>query len=164
MCPGALAAAWPDRGWHLGLTTAPVRALGILVGTAVLAVIAAISLGADLPAPVDSARRGGGVRDDGHRHLHRRATGRPVYQREQGPRVRASLSLFLCVGNCLAVAALSLAGRLPAAAVEVGLFFLACAAVGLATGPWFRRFLDAGRIRAGGAADRGGLGGHFDHP
>ena len=61
--------------------------------------------------------------------------------------MRASLSLFLCVGNCLAVAALALAGRLPAPAVEVGLFFMACAGAGFAAGAWFRRFLDAGRLR-----------------
>ena len=130
------------------LTAVPVRALGILVGTAVLAVIAATSLGADLPRNRWTLLAAGVV--SGTTGTATSIGGPPVallYQREQGPRVRASLSLFLCVGNCLAVAALALAGRLPAAAVEVGLFFMACAAAGLAAGAWFRRFLDAGRIR-----------------
>jgi len=51
------------------------------------------------------------------------------------------------VGNSLAIAALAVAGRMPARDVGAGLIFLACAAVGLAAAARFRRFLDAGRIR-----------------
>ncbi|HXZ72035.1 MAG TPA: sulfite exporter TauE/SafE family protein, partial [Streptosporangiaceae bacterium] len=71
-----------------------------------------------------------------------------LYQREHGARVRATLSLFLCVGNSLAIAALAAAGRMPARDVGAGLIFLACAAVGLAAAARVRRFLDGGRIRA----------------
>jgi hypothetical protein len=71
-----------------------------------------------------------------------------LYQRERGARVRATLSFFLFVGNSLAIAALAVAGRMPARDVGAGLIFLACAAVGLAAAARFRRFLDAGRIRA----------------
>jgi uncharacterized membrane protein YfcA len=71
-----------------------------------------------------------------------------LYQREHGPRVRATLSLFLFLGNSLAIAALAVAGRMPASDVEAGLIFLACAGIGLAAAARFRRFIDAGRIRA----------------
>ena len=52
------------------------------------------------------------------------------------------------MGNSLAIAALAVAGRMTARDVEAGLIFLACAAAGLAAAAGFRRFLDAGRIRA----------------
>jgi hypothetical protein len=37
---------------------------------------------------------------------------------------------------------------MPARDVEAGLIFLACAAIGLVAAARFRRFLDAGRMRA----------------
>jgi uncharacterized protein len=152
---------WPGVSWALCgrlagtavgvwlVTTVPVQALGILVGVAVLAVIAATSLGSDLPRNRWTLIAAGVV--SGTTGTATSIGGPPVallYQREQGARVRASLSLFLCVGNSLAIAALALAGHMPGRDVEAGLIFLACAAVGLAAAAGFRRFLDAGRIRA----------------
>jgi uncharacterized membrane protein YfcA len=152
---------WPGASWALGgriagtaagvwlVTAVPVRALGILVGAAVLAVIAITTLGAELPRNRWMLLAAGVV--SGTTGTATSIGGPPVallYQREYGPRVRATLSFFLFVGNSLAIAALALAGRLPARDVEAGLVFLACAAAGFAAAPRFRRFLDAGRIRA----------------
>jgi len=131
------------------LTAVPVQALGILVGAAVLAVIAAGSLGRELPRNRWTLLGAGVV--SGTTGTATSIGGPPVallYQRERGARVRATLSLFLCVGNSLAIAALAVAGRMPARDVEAGLIFLACAAVGLVAAARFRRFLDAGRMRA----------------
>ena len=152
---------WPGVSWALAgrvagtaagiwlLTAVPVQALGLLVGVAVLAVIAAGSLGLELPRNHWTLLGAGVV--SGTTGTATSIGGPPVallYQRERGARVRATLSLFLCVGNSLAIAALAAAGRMPARDVGAGLIFLACAAVGLAAAARFRRFLDGGRIRA----------------
>jgi uncharacterized protein len=152
---------WPGVSWALAgrvagtaagiwvLATVPVRALGILVGTAVLLVIAVTSLGTDLPRNRWTLLAAGVV--SGTTGTATSIGGPPVallYQREHGPRVRASLSLFLCIGNTLALAALAAAGRLPGRAVEVGLVFVGCAVAGLVAAAWLRRYLDAGRMRA----------------
>ena len=151
---------WPGVSWALAgrvagtavgiwlVTAVPVQALGILVGGAVLAVIAAGSLGRELPRNRWTLVGAGVV--SGTTGTATSIGGPPVallYQREHGARVRATLSLFLCVGNSLAIAALAVAGRMTARDVEAGLIFLACAAVGLAAATRFRRFLDGGRIR-----------------
>jgi len=152
---------WPGVSWALAgriagtaagiwlVTAVPVQALGILVGAAVLAVIAAGSLGRELPRNRWTLLGAGVV--SGTTGTATSIGGPPVallYQRERGARVRATLSLFLCVGNSLAIAALAVAGRMPAPDVGAGLIFLGCAAAGLAAAARFRRFLDAGRIRA----------------
>ncbi len=152
---------WPGVSWALAgrlagtaagiwvLTVVPLRALGILVGTVVLAVVAVTSLGIDLPRNRWTLLTAGVV--SGTTGTATSIGGPPVallYQREHGPRLRASLSLFLCAGNSLALAALALTGHLPVRDVETGLIFLACAAAGVAVAARFRRFLDAGRIRA----------------
>ena len=151
---------WPGVSWALAgrvagtavgiwlVTAVPVQALGILVGGAVLAVIAVGSLGRELPRNRWTLVGAGVV--SGTTGTATSIGGPPVallYQREHGARVRATLSLFLCVGNSLAIAALAVAGRMTARDVEAGLIFLACAAVGLAAATRFRRFLDGGRIR-----------------
>ena len=151
---------WPGVSWALAgrvagtavgiwlVTAVPVQALGILVGGAVLAVIAVGSLGRELPRNRWTLVGAGVV--SGTTGTATSIGGPPVallYQREHGARVRATLSLFLCVGNSLAIAALAVAGRMTARDVEAGLIFFACAAVGLAAATRFRRFLDAGRIR-----------------
>jgi uncharacterized membrane protein YfcA len=152
---------WPGVSWALAgrlagtaagiwvLTVVPPRALGILVGTVVLAVVTVTSLGIDLPRNRWTLLTAGVV--SGTTGTATSIGGPPVallYQREHGPRVRASMSLFLCAGNSLALTALALTGHLPIRDVETGLIFLACAAAGLAIAARFRRFLDAGRIRA----------------
>ena len=152
---------WPGVSWALAgrvvgtaggiwlLTTVPVQALGILVGVAVLAVIAAGSLGLELPRNHWTLLGAGVV--SGTTGTATSIGGPPVallYQREHGARVRATLSLFLFAGNSLAIAALAVTGHMTARDVEAGLIFLACAGVGLVAAARFRRFIDAGRIRA----------------
>jgi uncharacterized protein len=154
-------ADWPGVSWALAgrlagtavgiwlVSSVPVRALGILVGGAVLGVITLSGLGAVLPRNRWTLLTAGVI--SGTTGTATSIGGPPVallYQREHGPRVRATLSLFLCVGNSLAVAALALSGHLPAHDLGLGAFFLACAAGGLAAAARFRRYLDAGRIRA----------------
>ena len=151
---------WPGVSWALGgrlvgtaagiwlVTAVPVPALGVLVGAAVLAVIAVTVLGGELPRNRWTLLTAGVV--SGTTGTATSIGGPPVallYQREAGARVRASLSLFLSAGNSLALAALALTGHLPARDLEAGLVFLACAGAGLAAAARFRRFLDAGRIR-----------------
>lgn len=152
---------WPGVSWALAgrlagtaagiwvVTVVPVRALGIVVGAAVLGVIALSSIGAALPRNRWTLLAAGIV--SGTTGTSTSIGGPPVallYQAEHGPRVRATLSFFLCVGNSLAVAALAATGHLPARDLGVGLIFLICAAGGLLAAARFRRFLDAGRIRA----------------
>jgi uncharacterized membrane protein YfcA len=151
---------WPGVSWALAgrlagtaagiwlVTAVPVPALGVLVGAAVLAVIAVTVLGGELPRNRWTLLTAGVV--SGTTGTATSIGGPPVallYQREAGARVRASLSLFLSAGNSLALAALALTGHLPARDLEAGLVFLACAGGGLAAAARFRRFLDAGRIR-----------------
>ena len=152
---------WPGVSWALAgrvvgtaggiwlLTTVPVQALGILVGVAVLAVIAAGGLGLELPRNHWTLLGAGVV--SGTTGTATSIGGPPVallYQREHGARVRATLSLFLFAGNSLAITALAVTGHMTARDVEAGLIFLACAGVGLVAAARFRRFIDAGRIRA----------------
>lgn len=152
---------WPGVSWALAgrlagtaagiwvLAVVPLRALGILVGTMVLAVVAVTGLGVDLPRNRWTLLTAGVV--SGTTGTATSIGGPPVallYQREHGPQVRASMSLFLCVGNSIAITALAIAGRLPARDVATGLIFLACAVAGLVAAARLRRFLDAGRIRA----------------
>jgi uncharacterized membrane protein YfcA len=151
---------WPGVSWALAgrlagtaagiwlVTAVPVPALGVLVGAAVLAVIAVTALGGELPRNRWTLLTAGVV--SGTTGTATSIGGPPVallYQREAGARVRASLSLFLSAGNSLALAALALTGHLPSRDLEAGLVFLACAGGGLAAAARFRRFLDAGRIR-----------------
>src|SRR5262252_1657092 len=151
---------WPGVSWALAgrmagtaagiwlLAAVPVQALGVLVGGAVLAVIAVGGLGRELPRNRWTLLGAGVV--SGTTGTATSIGGPPVallYQRERGPRVRATLSFFLFVGNSLAIAALALAGQLPVRDLEAALVFLVCAAAGFAVAPRFRRFLDAGRTR-----------------
>jgi len=70
-----------------------------------------------------------------------------LYQREQGPAVRATLSLFFMIGSCIALAALAVSGHLPARDVATGLLLAACAAAGFACASRLRQFLDHGWTR-----------------
>src|SRR5580704_7597645 len=71
-----------------------------------------------------------------------------LYQSEDGPRVRATLSMFFIVGNSLALCALAVTGHLPGRDVRAGLVFTGCAVAGFAVAAGLRRFIDAGRTRA----------------
>lgn len=71
-----------------------------------------------------------------------------VYQRETGPRIRATLSVFFCVGSVISLAALASAGHLPGRAVTAGAGLIPFVAAGFGLSAPLRRYLDNGRMRA----------------
>lgn len=125
-----------------------VRALGIIVGMVVLAAVAASAFGSWLPRNRWTLLAAGVI--SGTTATSTSIGGPPVallYQREGGPRVRATLSVFLSVGNAVALTALAVSGHLPGRDIVMGLLLIACAAAGFAAAPRVRRFLDGGRVR-----------------
>jgi uncharacterized membrane protein YfcA len=127
----------------------PLRALGLFIGGAVLAVVILTSLGASLPRNGATLLAAGTV--SGVSGTATSIGGPPVallYQHESGPRVRATLSVFLFTGNLLALVALAVSGHLPGRDIPAGLVLLACAGAGFAAAAGLRRYLDGGRIRA----------------
>jgi uncharacterized membrane protein YfcA len=130
------------------LAAVSLRALGIVVGGMVLAVVVLSAVKAAVPRNRGTLLTAGVI--SGVTGTATSIGGPPVallYQSESGPRVRATLSVFFCVGNSLAVAALAATGHMPGRDVAFGLMFLGCAAAGFAVAAGLRRFLDAGRTR-----------------
>jgi hypothetical protein len=124
-----------------------VRALGLVVASMVLAVIALSCLHLVVPKNRWTLLAAGAV--SGTTGTATSIGGPPiglVYQREDGPTIRATLSLYFAVGNLLALGALALAGHLPAGAVHMGLILTPCALAGFAIASGLRRFLDRGHI------------------
>jgi len=160
---------WPGVSWALAgrvagtlggiwvLAVVSLRALGIVVGGMVLAVVL-LSLARAVVPRNRGTLLGAGV-ISGVTGTATSIGGPPVallYQAESGPRVRATLSVFFCAGNSVALAALAAAGHLPGRDVTAGLVFVGCAAAGFAVAARLRRFLDAGRTRAAVLAAAGG--------
>jgi len=133
--------------WVLAVMS--LRMLGIVVGAVVLAVVALSVREAVLPRNPATLVTAGVI--SGVTGTATSISGPPVallYQDQNGPRVRATLSVYFIAGNSIGLAALALSGHLPARDVVVGLVFIGCAAVGFAVAAGLRRFLDAGRTRA----------------
>ena len=133
--------------WVLAVVS--LRALGIVVGGMVLAVVVLSIRAAVVPRNRVTLVAAGVI--SGVTGTATSIGGPPVallYQDESGPRVRATLSFYFTVGNSVALAALALSGHLPAQDVVAGLVFVGCAAAGFAAAAGLRRFLDAGRTRA----------------
>jgi hypothetical protein len=125
-----------------------VRALGFAVAGMVLAVIALSCLHLVVPKNRWTLVTAGVV--SGTTGTATSIGGPPiglVYQRENGPTIRATLSLYFAVGNLLALAALALTGHLPAKAVYTGLILTPCAVAGFVIASGLRQFLDRGHIR-----------------
>jgi len=126
-----------------------LRALGIVVGGMVLAVVALSIREAVVPRNRVTLVTAGVI--SGVTGTATSIGGPPVallYQDQSGPRVRATLSVYFAIGNSIALAALAATGHLPGRDVVVGLVFVGCAAAGFAAAAGLRRFLDAGRTRA----------------
>ena len=153
-------ADWPGISWamagRVAGTVAGVwvvaalseRLLGAVIGGVVLGVVALTALGAFLPRNRWTLLTAGVI--SGTAGTATSIGGPPVallYQRESGPRGRATLAAFLALGTALALTALAVTGHLPGRDVAVGLILLGCAAAGFAAAGPVRRFLDAGRIR-----------------
>jgi len=157
----ALHTDWPGVSWALTgrvagtvggiwvLAAVSLRALGIVVGTMVLAVVALSIREAVVPRNRVTLVTAGVI--SGVTGTATSIGGPPVallYQSEDGPRVRATLSMFFIVGNSLALCALAVTGHLPGRDVLAGLVFTGCAVAGFAVAAGLRRFIDAGRTRA----------------
>jgi len=157
----ALHTDWPGVSWALAgrvagtvggiwvLAAMSLRALGIVVGGMVLAVVALSIREAVVPRNRVTLVTAGVI--SGVTGTATSIGGPPVallYQDQSGPRVRATLSVYFTIGNSIALAALAATGHLPERDVVVGLVFVGCAAVGFAAAAGLRRFLDAGRTRA----------------
>jgi uncharacterized protein len=162
-------ADWPGVSWALAgrvagtvggiwvLAVASLRALGIVVGGMVLAVVALSLRQAVVPRNRVTLVTAGVV--SGVTGTATSIGGPPVallYQDQSGPRVRATLSVYFVIGNSVALAALALSGRLPGRDILAGLVFIGCATVGFAVAAGLRRFLDAGRTRAAVLASAAG--------
>ena len=156
----ALHTDWPGVSWALAgrvagtvggiwvLAVVSLRALGVVVGGMVLAVVVLSIREAVVPRNRITLVTAGVI--SGVTGTATSIGGPPVallYQDQSGPRVRATLSVFFTVGNSLALAALAVTGHLPGRDVLAGLVFVGCAAIGFAAAAGLRRFLDAGRTR-----------------
>ncbi|HEY3686333.1 MAG TPA: sulfite exporter TauE/SafE family protein [Streptosporangiaceae bacterium] len=71
-----------------------------------------------------------------------------VYQHAPGPRIRATLALFFCVGSGFSLGSLGVAGRLNGHEMLLGLACVPFAATGFALAGPLRRYLDRGRTKS----------------
>ncbi|MBE1537637.1 sulfite exporter TauE/SafE family protein [Actinomadura algeriensis] len=126
----------------------PARALGIVIGFFVLAALAVTAWSREVPRNPRTLAAAGAIA--GTTGTASGIGGPPIallYQRESGPRVRATLAVFFVAGCLLSLASLAVFGRLPAEQVTAGLALVPFVLVGfLVAGP-LRRYLDAGRLR-----------------
>ena len=132
--------------WVLAVVS--LRALGIVVGGMVLAVVILSIRAAVVPRNRATLVTAGVI--SGVTGTATSIGGPPIallYQDEAGPRVRATLSVYFIVGNAAALAALAITGHLPERDVTAGLVFVGCAVAGFCAAAGLRRFLDAGRTR-----------------
>lgn len=143
---GGRLAGTPIGAWLVA--TIPIRALSIMIGFVVLAALAATTWSREVPRNRRTMAVAGLI--SGTTGTASSIGGPPIallYQRESGPRVRATLAVFFIVGALLSLGGLALAGQLPARQVVAGLSLLPFVLAGfLASGP-VRRYLDAGRLR-----------------
>jgi uncharacterized membrane protein YfcA len=128
----------------------PHRVLGMVVGGMVLTAVGITAL----PRQVPRSRRtllAAGV-FSGATGTATSIGGPPLallYQREEGPRIRATLAVFFTIGAVISLLTLAAVGQLPIRQVTAGLALTPFALTGfLISGP-LRRFLDNGRMRGG---------------
>ncbi len=127
----------------------PDRALSVVIGFFVLAALAATSWTREVPRNRRTLAAAGLV--SGTTGTASGIGGPPIallYQRESGPRVRATLAVYFIVGALLSLVTLAAAGQLPAVQVVAGLALMPFVLVGFAAAGPLRRYLDAGRLRA----------------
>jgi uncharacterized membrane protein YfcA len=131
------------------VATAPERVLGVVIGAVVLAALALTAWTREVPRNRRTLTTAGVI--SGTTGTASGIGGPPIallYQRECGPRVRATLAVFFIAGALLSLGTLALAGRLPARQVVAGLELLPFVLAGFAIAGPLRRYLDAGRLRA----------------
>lgn len=130
------------------VAAAPDRVLGVVIGVVVLAALALTTWSREVPRNPRTLATAGVI--SGTTGTASGIGGPPIallYQRENGPRVRATLAVFFFAGAVLSLSTLAVAGRLPLRQVTAGLALLPFVIAGFfAAGP-LRRYLDAGRLR-----------------
>lgn len=139
---GTLVAVWLLGGL-------PPRAMGLAVGAMVLVAVAlsvsTLHIAAN-PATLLGAGAIAGVT------ATTTSIGGPplalVYQHAPGPRIRATLAFFFCVGSGFSLGSLAVAGRLDGHEVWLGLACVPFAAVGFALAGPLRRYLDRGHTKS----------------
>ncbi|MFF5263613.1 sulfite exporter TauE/SafE family protein [Actinomadura viridis] len=126
----------------------PGRVLGTLVGVMVLAALGAGLWSGHVPRNPGTLTTAGLIA--GTTGTASAIGGPPIallYQREDGPKVRATLAVFFTGGALLSLATLAVAGQLPGEQVGAGLALTPFVLAGfLAAGP-VRRYVDDGRMR-----------------
>ncbi|MFC4051974.1 sulfite exporter TauE/SafE family protein [Actinomadura syzygii] len=126
----------------------PQRALGIVIGGVVLAALAVTAWSREVPRNRRTLAAAGVV--SGATGTASGIGGPPLallYQRESGPRVRATLAVFFIVGALLSLATLAAAGRLPVQQITAGVALVPFVLAGFAAAGPLRRYLDDGRLR-----------------
>lgn len=154
-------ADWSGLGWAFAgrvagtplgvwfVAVIPARAVGSAVGGMVLAAIGASLWKNKIPRNPWTLLAAGLVA--GGTGTATSIGGPPVallYQRESGPKVRATLSVFFTLGALLSVMTLEAVGELPVRQVWAGLALTPFVIAGFAVSGPFRRFLDRGRTRS----------------
>ncbi|MCW2885326.1 MAG: uncharacterized protein QOE54_5996 [Streptosporangiaceae bacterium] len=143
---GGRLAGTPLGVWFVALV--PQRALGTAVGAMVLLAIGLSLWSGRVPRNAGTLTGAGLLA--GIMGTATSIGGPPIaliYQRESGPRIRATLSIFFTVGALLSVLTLATVHELPSRQIWAGLALTPFVVAGfLVSGP-FRRYLDRGRTR-----------------
>ncbi len=155
-------ADWPGLTWAMGgrlvgtplgvlaVALVPERAISLAVGGMVLAAIAVTLWHGRVPRNRSTLAAAGLLA--GGMGTATSISGPPMallYQREKGPRVRATLSVFFTLGAAASVVMLAAAGRFPVRQLWSGLALTPFMVLGFALSGPLRRYLDSGRTRAG---------------
>jgi uncharacterized membrane protein YfcA len=153
-------ADWHGLGWAFAgrlagtplgvwfVAAIPAKALGPAVGTMVLVAIGASLWRSAIPRNPGTLFTAGLFA--GGLGTATSIGGPPMallYQREDGPMVRATLSLFFTVGAFLSVVTLKIVGQLPTRQIWAGLSLTPFVILGFAISGPFRRLLDRGGTR-----------------
>src|SRR4051794_30748433 len=145
---GGRVAGTPLGVWFVASFTQ--RRLGFAVGGMVLTAIVVSLLGTKVPRNQGTLIGAGLLA--GVAGTATSVGGAPIallYQRETGPQIRATLSVFFTIGALLSVLTLAAVGQLPWSQVAAGLALTPFVVAGFAVSGPLRRYLDSGRTQAG---------------
>jgi uncharacterized membrane protein YfcA len=155
-------ADWSGLGWAMGgrlagtplgvwaVAIVPQRAISLAVGAMVMVAIAVTLWSGRVPRTRGTLAAAGLLA--GGMGTATSISGPPMallYQRERGPRVRATLSVFFTAGAAASVVMLAAVGEFPIRQLWSGLALTPFVALGFAVSAPFRRYLDSGRTRTG---------------
>jgi uncharacterized membrane protein YfcA len=128
----------------------PHRLLGIVVGGMVLAAVGITALPRGVPRSPRTLVAAGVF--SGATGTATSIGGPPLallYQREDGPRIRATLAVFFTIGALISLLTLAAVSQLPVRQVTAGLLLTPFTVAGFVLSRPLRRVLDNGRMRAG---------------